>query len=535
MKTFYAYIRVSTARQGQHGVSLQEQRDAIRRFAEKAGLTISRWFEERETAAKRGRPIFTEMLRLLRAKKVDGVVIHKIDRSARNLKDWAELGELIDKQIDVRFVSESLDLASTGGRLAADVQAVVAAHYVRNLREETLKGFYGRLKQGLYPLGAPIGYLNCGGGKPKAIDPVRGPLVRTAFELYASGEYSLEHLQEEMARRGLTNSNGGVVTFKRLSQILRNPFYIGLMHLRKTGETFQGVHPPLISTRLFDDVRQILSGRLVRRMQRHAFKFRRFWKCGVCGLSLIGSRHKGRVYYRCQTRSCPTTSVREDRLEAMVLQTLARCDFSPEEWAHVRAEAARLTGTWDDEEAAQKNALRLALSRIDGRLDRLTDAYLEGVLDRTALERKKSALLMERAQVEERLRAVDANLGTLGQDLQEFLELVGSLSIQYEVLPGDRGRLLLEDVTSNRAVAGKEAVLTLARPFLDVARRLEMSSSSPERRTPRTWELLLPILIDWFRTNPGFHERSTSYRSSQNTKDAPNRNRGGLLRQETAA
>jgi hypothetical protein len=65
MKQFYAYIRVSTAKQGQHGVSLQEQRDAIERFAAKAGLSISRWFEERETAAKRGRPIFMEMLRFV--------------------------------------------------------------------------------------------------------------------------------------------------------------------------------------------------------------------------------------------------------------------------------------------------------------------------------------------------------------------------------------------------------------------------------------------------------------------------------------
>jgi site-specific DNA recombinase len=55
------------------------------------------------------------------------------------------------------------------------MQAVVAAHYVRNLREEVRKGFYGRLKQGFYPLKAPIGYLDCGGGKPKAIDPVAGP------------------------------------------------------------------------------------------------------------------------------------------------------------------------------------------------------------------------------------------------------------------------------------------------------------------------------------------------------------------------
>ena len=50
--TFYGYIRVSTARQGERGVSLQEQRESIERFALRNGFTISRWFEERETAAK---------------------------------------------------------------------------------------------------------------------------------------------------------------------------------------------------------------------------------------------------------------------------------------------------------------------------------------------------------------------------------------------------------------------------------------------------------------------------------------------------
>src|SRR5262250_985510 len=183
MKQFYGYVRVSTAKQGEKGVSLQEQRDAIERYAQRNGLQISEWFEERETAAKRGRPIFNKMLKLLKSGKSDGVIIHKIDRSARNLKDWADLGELIDGGIEVHFANESLDLHSRGGRLSADIQAVVAADYIRNLREETIKGFYGRLKQGLYPLPAPVGYLDQGRGRPKVIDPLNGPLVRLAFEL----------------------------------------------------------------------------------------------------------------------------------------------------------------------------------------------------------------------------------------------------------------------------------------------------------------------------------------------------------------
>src|SRR5437867_7678272 len=198
MKKCFGYIRVSTPKQGERGVSLQEQRDAIIRYAQRFQLDIASWFEERETAAKRGRPMFNRMLHLLRTGQAGGVIIHKIDRSARNLKDWADLGELIDQGVEVYFANESLDLHSRGGRLSADIQAVVAADYIRNLREETRKGFYGRLKQGLYPLPAPPGYLDRGGGKVKEIDPVNGPLVRKGFELYATGRHTLETLTGEI-------------------------------------------------------------------------------------------------------------------------------------------------------------------------------------------------------------------------------------------------------------------------------------------------------------------------------------------------
>jgi site-specific DNA recombinase len=203
MKNYFGYIRVSTAKQGTQGVSLQEQREAISRFADKNSFNIVTWYEERVTAAKSGRPVFSQMLQLLRAGKASGVVIHKIDRSARNLKDWADLGELMDSGTEVHIANESLDLHSRGGRLSADIQAVVAADFIRNLREETKKGYYGRLKQGLYPRPAPIGYLNVGKGKPKALDPIKAPLIRRAFELYSTGRYSLENLSDEMFRAGL--------------------------------------------------------------------------------------------------------------------------------------------------------------------------------------------------------------------------------------------------------------------------------------------------------------------------------------------
>src|SRR4051794_23677655 len=114
-KKYFSYIRVSTQKQGQVGTSLAEQQAAIDSFASNFRLPIIRRFEERETAAKQGRPVFSEMIRLLRLCQAEGVIIHKIDRSARNLKDWVALGGLIDQGVEVHFVAESLDMNSRGG------------------------------------------------------------------------------------------------------------------------------------------------------------------------------------------------------------------------------------------------------------------------------------------------------------------------------------------------------------------------------------------------------------------------------------
>ena len=66
------------------------------------------------------------------------------------------IGELSDVGVDVYFATESLDFRSRGGRLTADIQAVIAADYVRNRSIEARQGTTGRLKQGFYRWPAPV-------------------------------------------------------------------------------------------------------------------------------------------------------------------------------------------------------------------------------------------------------------------------------------------------------------------------------------------------------------------------------------------
>ena len=501
MKKVYAYKRVSTVRQGD-GVSLEEQHDAIVRYAQKHELEIIEWFEEKQTAAKRGRPLFTRMLRLLRSGRALGVIIHKIDRSARNLKDWADLGELIDQGVDVHFANESLDLHTRGGRLSADIQAVVAADFIRNLKEETRKGIRGRLKQGLYPLPAPIGYVDKGRGKPKEINPVQGVLVRTAFELYATGRYNLDTLVQEMTGRGLKAQRGGKLTRTTLSYLLNNPFYIGLIRIKRTGEIFPGIHEPLCSKSLFDRVQDKLQGKARSRGYVHNFLFRRLLRCKHCEATLNGERQKGHVYYRCHTKGCPSTCVREEAVEQAALDTLDPLQLNSDEREYITRLLAKLRQDWEEDREGALGVQQLRLGQITDRINRLVDAYLDGAIERTLLDERKNALLLERVEAEETLASLRENKKDLPDRVTEFLELAETASLSYNMGSPEEKRELLEIITSNRLVDRKNILFKRSEPFQAIANRAKNKDGSPQRDTLRTLEITLNKVWDYFKSHP---------------------------------
>ena len=467
MKRYFGYIRVSTTRQGQQGSSLTEQRSAIQAYAKRNGLSVVAWFEEQETAAKQGRRIFSKLLAALVHGEADGVVIHKIDRSARNLRDWAQLGDLIDRGIDVQFAHDNMDLRSRGGRLAADIQAVVAADYIRNLRDEVRKGFYGRLKQGYYPLPAPTGYLDRGQARAKEIDPVFGPLVRQAFELYATGRFSLMELRDELRRRGLKSHRNGKLSVEGLSGILKNPFYIGLIRIVRTGETFQGAHAQLIPKALFDRVQDVFAGRTVSRAATHDFLFRRMIRCETCGHWLVGEIQKQRyVYYRCHSDARCGTSISENSIEGLLRQQLDRIYVSPVELRDLRDLVERYIAADAEQDKRHLESIRLRVAKCEQRLLGLTDALIDGVLNKDMFEERKQRLLGEKRGLLDELERLNG-ASPLLKTLEEF-ELRNSLILGYEMAIPAEKREILENISSNFLGRGKNPAITLRFPYSEI-------------------------------------------------------------------
>ena len=481
-------------------MSLSEQKSAIERLAQRSNLTLAEWFEERETAAKRGRPVWTRMLRELRRGKARGVVIHKIDRSARNLKDWADLGELIDQGIEVHFANESLDLHSRGGRLSADIQAVVAADYIRNLREETKKGLYGRLKQGFYPLRAPIGYLDNGAANPKTIDPVKGPLVRKAFDLYATGQWSIPTLVEEMYCRGLRNHANQKVTRNGMHTLLRNPFYTGVMRIMASGETYLGKHEALITKCHFDRVQDILHGRVGTRVKVNDFLFRRFIKCASCSYSLIGELQKGHVYYRCHKSDCPTTIIREDAVLGFIEESLQKIRFTRQELDYLRIRLAELKTSWVKDREQQLQALNMRIEQVAERLNRLTDAYLDQALDKAMFEERRGALIQERRTLENTKRDYEENRRSVPDAVSRCVELAGNAWFLYRNASVERKRLLLRTLVSNCTIRQRTLEFVWQMPFREIADRGKSDDGGPSKEIGLSEELIKKLTEAFLQT-----------------------------------
>lgn len=498
-KNYFSYVRVSTQRQGNSGTSLAQQQAAIERYARRFNLHIARQFEERETAAKQGRPVFLEMLKGLKNGVAAGLVIHKIDRSARNLKDWADLGSLIDSGVEVHFANESLDLKSRGGRLSADIQAVVAADYIRNLREETKKGIYGRLRQGLYPFPARVGYLDAGRGNPKKLDPVQSLLVRQAFELYASGNCGLNALVEKMYEAELRNRNGGKVSRNGLVCILKNPFYMGLIKIEKIGEMFVGTHPPIVSKALFDEVQTVFAGKRVRKKLRHFFIFRRIIACRSCQNLLIAERQKGNVYYRCHTKRCPQKTVREEMIENELLEIYKKLQFTDEEYEYLKGEAEKYLKDAPQRTEIIKKQLLMDVAQIETRLAKLADAYVDEVFDKETYFAKKNELIIKRQEIKEKLESKSGGEADSLKELQEFLELVKSVYLSYNTANPEEKREMVQITTSNLTVERKLVAIKLRKPFQMMAERPGFPVGSPTLATTRTFRQTCLKLIEYFK------------------------------------
>jgi len=271
--TAVSYIRVSTKDQAERGgqaegFSIPAQREAIRRKAD--GMTaviVAEFTDAGESAKTSDRAELQRMLAYLITHPVTYVLVHKIDRLARNRADDIEITMAI-RATGATLVSVTENIDETpSGFLMHGIMSSIAEFYSRNLAQEVSKGMSQKVSSGGTVSRAPIGYLNVrdslNGREHRyvAIDPERAEHVKWAFEAYATGDWSLSSLAEALESRGLAQRATPKQVAKpvrpnKLQEILRNRYYLGYVTWR--GVEYDGNHEALIDRETFERVQTVL-------------------------------------------------------------------------------------------------------------------------------------------------------------------------------------------------------------------------------------------------------------------------------------
>ena len=300
---YVIYARKSTEDDDRQVLSIEAQLVELQEFAAKEKLEIVASFQEAKTAKEPGRMKFAEMLSFLEKGKAEGILSWHPDRLARNSVDGGRVIHMIDRGLirSLKFPTFWCE-PTPQGLFMLNIAFGQSEYYVDNLRENVKRGLRQKIRNGVWPSWAPVGYLNNAKTRGIDVDTEKAQKVRKLFEMYATGSYTFLSLANWCKENGLRGNLGKEISVSNVQHLLQNPFYFGLMRYR--GEIFEGAHEPLISKKLFDKCQEVMAKRgRVQEVKKHNFAFLGLMKCVSCGCSITAQYAKGNggtyTYYRC--------------------------------------------------------------------------------------------------------------------------------------------------------------------------------------------------------------------------------------------
>lgn len=451
------YLRVSTEEQARiggeaEGYSIPSQRDAcLAKVRAMGGIVAEEYVEAGESAKSADRPELQRMLRDLKPRRIDYVLVHKIDRLARNRADDVAINASIARAgAKLLSVSEPVD-DTPAGRLLYNMMADVAQYHSDNLAVEVLKGMNKKAQLGGTPYRAPLGYLNkteLRDGVRVAwieIDPERGPLVRWLLEEYATGEWTVRQLAIALENKGLRSrgtrkSAPRPVVAQTIHRLLKNPYYFGVVPYR--GVYHEGKHQPLVSAKTWLVVQDVLKAHNVagEKTRKHPHYLKGTIFCGECGSRLVFSRNRGNGgiydYFMCLNRktrrgTCSRTVTRLEKIEMGVASFYGSFQVHPHHVESIRTAVQREVTAQRKE--ASETSVRAArkLRAVKDEREKLLQAYYAGAIPADLLKVEMDRFTREMTAAEQELADATQSVRDSDATLERALIVAGACERHY--------------------------------------------------------------------------------------------------------
>jgi len=213
------YCRVSTDKQSEKGVSLEAQTEKIRAMAVVHGFELIEVVHDGESAKSLNRPGMQRVLQLVQGREVQAVIVAKLDRLTRNVKDLCELLELFEhRQVALISVAESLDTSSAAGRLVINIMAAVSQWEREAIGERTRDALQHKRGHGERVGNIAFGYRLAPDGKHVETDTGEQAVLEEIRRLRGSG-VSLRRIAAALNGRALKTRRGTVWRLEHVARI----------------------------------------------------------------------------------------------------------------------------------------------------------------------------------------------------------------------------------------------------------------------------------------------------------------------------
>lgn len=537
------YLRVSTKEQaerggGAEGFSIPAQREACQRKADSLSAeVVDEFIDAGESAKTAHRPELQRLLRFLLDGSIQYVIVHKIDRLARNRVDDVEINVAIRKTgATLVSCTENID-ETPSGALMHGIMSSIAEFYSKNLANEVIKGSVQKAKSGGTVGKAPTGYVNIrkmeNGREIRTVevDPERGPLMTWAFEQYAAGEWSLRTLLEALTERGLTTTATARMPSKPLVlshflRLLRHPYYKGIVRYR--GVEYPGTHTPLVTDELWEKVQQMLSAANTagdkHKLHYHYLKGSVF--CGDCGERLIITMAKNRhgtvyPYFICVGRQkkrfdCRQKAVLIETVEHLVEQHYAAVQLPAEDAERVREALLEQLSSQQVAAEHERGFQQKRLHRLAAERQKLLQAFYNDSIAPDLLKAEQARITSEMEHAKRRLSALSAEFDVIQTNLNVAIEFAKHCEHAY-LAAAPKVRRQINQAIFEKLYVHEEWEVTseLAEPFRtllgsDLRKLAEETQDSHKTTNPQTNEMVGGLRMDYLVGAEGLEPPTSS-------------------------
>ena len=459
------YTRVSTDLQVRRGESLDEQLHEARLYCKYKDIPIVQVYREEGRSGKNiDRPQLKKLLRDIQRKKIDTVIVKKLDRLSRSILDFEKLLRLFEENnITLISLKESFDTSSPMSRAAVRIVLVFAQLEREQTSERTRDAMIYRAKRGIWNGGhIPLGYDIASNRKELVFNEEEALLVKLIFEKYielasyrkvAQNMNDLGYRTKRHVSKKATKIGGIKFIDTSISRVVQNPVYLGKISYK--GEVYSANHKPIISEDLFNHVQDIRkeNGRRrnsLKRENKHNFLLEGLLSCGECNTQMtprwsIG-RSKRYFYYACTKaihsgkNACSIRTISASAIEQLVLNRIRSLAKDNELFRNVMAGNDQKNRQRIEELGKIEQDLNSKIASIDNKVKILASAFGEAIdkdnqhvmaleLNRLNEERKQYAQDQEEARIEVKdLESETISMGAARESLNAFTNAYGSLS-----------------------------------------------------------------------------------------------------------